>query len=771
MIVSVNKRYCYPLNYFVRLKTSQADESSKEKNSTPRTIIKLLFQKKGEPIAWPSVKHVSELTLRCCEAKTDILDVEAFFIKEYDKNKAKKNFFPPLLYTKWTQEKTDQYILQMLMQLEKLLQSKEKIHFPLRRALYVSTVWRLVQIFETCITENIDSGSNLVSNFSKRCSLEHSLQDIDIYLALAKLQADKELSIPVELHEPLAKLTRSIAYHPGGGNTFIQSFPRCLQYENYESMLNRLINDQTVDIKCKISFLLSLSALQWHKANFSSSLDSLSTATTLFIRNIDQQIYQSESEGIILKELCVYFCRLWFYISNNAAEKGMKPAIYHLHTQSQYFLSLDHPIGFLPSYFLLMAAELHQDSKLCSLLQPLVNTNDRSEDFEKFVKIPVTTNKNKMFHINNYIQQAFNNHHKRQLEKQELKEKQQQKQMEEKQLEVETTSLLEDKNENQSEFGVFSNEEIPLEIQKEMLDVRILELTLCKNGTGVLELYFENIKNGLAPGREAAEAIVQLFSSTEDIESLNLLFKVTPEPYTIRNEFYKEICEIKLRNIITRWQNDEKLDAWIQIIEFYRNLMDDRKNYVISGPAIQQTVKKCRQFCKLIIEDNMRRENQFLAALKSGSLRLASEHRDVYLLLTFWEALFFSTSYEHQTAADKLLEELPQLVQYMQIDSVVSRAEKYQTESYFRKLIELNLKYNGSDYNKSRSFEALLRFLTQNERLKAGDETIKVAKALNIRITADYMTDFLEMRKTKPLTSGSSIFNAFKSAFFKKKDE
>ena len=45
--------------------------------------------------------------------------------------------------------------------------------------------------------------------------------------------------------------------------------------------------------------------------------------------------------------------------------------------------------------------------------------------------------------------------------------------------------------------------------------------------------------------------------------------------------------------------------------------------------------------------------------------------RDVYLLLTLWEALFFSASYEHKTQAEKLLEELPQLGKLDQVQFTV----------------------------------------------------------------------------------------------------
>lgn len=63
--------------------------------------------------------------------------------------------------------------------------------FPISRAKYVSTVWRLVNIFEICLDQDLKAGATLLNNFSMRCKSEHSLYDIELYLALATLQSDK----------------------------------------------------------------------------------------------------------------------------------------------------------------------------------------------------------------------------------------------------------------------------------------------------------------------------------------------------------------------------------------------------------------------------------------------------------------------------------------------------------------------------------------------------------------------------------------------------
>jgi len=313
-------------------------------------------------------------------------------------------------------------------------------------------------------------------------------------------------------------------------------------------------------------------------------------------------------------------------------------------------------------------------------------------------------------------------------------------------------------------------EGLTLDLKRELLDVKLLQMLVTKDNRQIVNIYLSHIKNGVCPTDEVLKALVDFFSNSEDIDSMDLLFKATPSIFEARDNFYLEMNQVQLRKIIEKWQNNDVLDAWIEAVELYRSIWGHSKSCLASKNASDTIIRKVRQFCKLIIEDNLRREKQFLPAFKSGSLMLASEHNDVYLLLTYWEALFFSTKYDHQLLADQLIEEIPQLVSAMSIDSVITRANSYDKEDIFRKLIELILRNNGSDYNKSRSFEALLGYLIKHRRVQAGEVTIRTAKSMNIRITTDYQVDFLKLKKENTSTL-TGVFNSISRMLYKKPDQ
>ena len=198
-------------------------------------------------------------------------------------------------------------------------------------------------------------------------------------------------------------------------------------------------------------------------------------------------------------------------------------------------------------------------------------------------------------------------------------------------------------------------------IQQDLLDIKVLEGVVRKDVEGLLDLYLVSARADVYPGHEATQALLQLFINNNDLESLNLLFRGSAENSEHRQLFYTESVSIQFQNIFKQWEIGKRLESWIQLVELYRSILSDRTEARISMSASEELVIKCRKIAKLFIEENIDTENSFLDAIRSGGLRVASEHRDIYILLALWEGLFFSNKFESQEKADKMFEEIPQL--------------------------------------------------------------------------------------------------------------
>ena len=55
---------------------------------------------------------------------------------------------------------------------------------------------------------------------------------------------------------------------------------------------------------------------------------------------------------------------------------------------------------------------------------------------------------------------------------------------------------------------------------------------------------------------------------------------------------------------------------------------------------------------------------------------MATDFADYSLLLIYWEALFFSVEMEHNQLSDLILDNVPALLDQINIDSVLQRCER-----------------------------------------------------------------------------------------------
>jgi len=713
---------------------------------------------------WPSVPAVTELTVRLSEAKVTLLEVEDYFVREA-RSKSKgastskeSNFYSRHLYKNWEKRKSCQDLDTFLRHFEeRFYQNQSKIGLGIKRYEYVLGLWRLMGILESL---DPTDQMNRFTEFCSTISREYNTSDLPVYLALHQLQfSQADMELPVEVLRPLTTLFNSVT--PVSGNPD-PAFPSSLQLINKEKALVSMDQLDTEPI-VKASVLFSLSTLRWGKSNFSLSLDALSTATLLYLQQIQEQGVSDE----YMSGMTVQLCSAWMKISSSACKQKMKPAIEYLVTQAEYFNTTIPGVGVLPLYvFYLAAREKGGDKEILKAVESQIPSSLWSPKFEKCFLVESMTLETKTFFLNDFVKNIASNTKQEEVHiplvvSAEATGTTASSSAEDKSTAVEDKdSAEEDKSpglEDIVESQVASLTGTEPAIQRELLDIKILEGVVRKDEEELLDLYLVSARNGIYPGDEATEALIQLFVTTNDTDSLTLLFRGSGEDSKHRELFYHQITSIQFQSIIKLWENEKRLEAWIQLVELYRGILSDRTEARILLSTSEELAIKCRKIAKLFIEENIDTDDSFLDAIRSGGLRVASEHRDVYFLLALWEGLFFSPKFESQEKAENMLEELPQLVKFLNIDPVITRAQQYNREELFRRIMELTLRHNATAYNKSRSFEALLAFQTEVGNLAAGERTIKSAKTLDIRITADYLHDFLRVKQEEQLVNQTRV--------------
>lgn len=82
--------------------------------------------------------------------------------------------------------------------------------------------------------------------------------------------------------------------------------------------------------------------------------------------------------------------------------------------------------------------------------------------------------------------------------------------------------------------------------------------------------------------------------------------------------------------------------------------------------------------------------------------------KDSSILVLYWEALFFSDKFRMQEMAETFLFEHPEVARNLDADHILSRASDVTDDRVFRQLIEICMRFDLDDYNKTRAFEGLL---------------------------------------------------------------
>merc|ERR1711974_230013 len=104
-----------------------------------------------------------------------------------------------------------------------------------------------------------------------------------------------------------------------------------------------------------------------------------------------------------------------------------------------------------------------------------------------------------------------------------------------------------------------------------------------------------------------------------------------------------------------------------------------------------------------------------------------------------------SSDIEHHQLSDLILDNVPVLLDQINIDSVLQRCQR--SEKNYRRLVEICLNRQCSEYVQSRVFEEMLVQQVRRGNLPGAGQTLSCANSLNIKITADYVQEYLQAKQ------------------------
>lgn len=311
------------------------------------------------------------------------------------------------------------------------------------------------------------------------------------------------------------------------------------------------------------------------------------------------------------------------------------------------------------------------------------------------------------------------------------------------------------------------------DVAQQLLDISLLEFVSKNMLKEAVDLLLSEARNQVLPSMASLKALVSLLEESEDLTHLDSLYRCIPIQCPQRDIIYVSMGTLRLKPIAKNLQAGRKLLSWVKLIEFYRKTWADKNNGVVSDKHSDALLNICLKHLKLVIEEVMisdqelKETQDMIKAIKVGVGRIVTEYGDGSPIGLLWESMFFSSSWDHQEEASKVIEQMPSLLGALDIDKLLARAVRYKEEEIFRKIVELCLKYDAPSYHKSRAFEEVLAYQTRSDNVLGGNHTIQTAKSLDIRISADYMQEFMELKKEIEGSLSRSLLHRAKNIFNK----
>ena len=614
--------------------------------------------------AWPSLTNISILTSRCQQAGVDMDQVEDFFIRHFRKasksdeksganHNREYNFFSKHLLEKYQIDNSvlTRYLTSYL--LPNIYQKVDKVKLPIKRAEYCMAMMRLAYILgdmPTMTEENI----KIVETFILTSNIKDETLQTILKLAVAKrndyqvTEEDREVLINFVCDKRIV-----VAGETEGSGA---KMPSLLTLADSLKMISTLVSSP-VSLYDRTRLLGRTSQLCWEQGNFSLALDTLTTSTEQYLAGLLSED-QKDQEKLLSAALDIVDVR--HSIASTAATENMMPAMVYLVSGAEMVAAKwpQSGLGLLPSYILLLSVN-NVNTEAASLIKEKMEARIverlRSSKFERCFLVAGMTRETKLFFIKDYLQRLLFDSSP-----------------------LETQSTPEIITETQQIKEEIPAIKIDAALAVDMLDISVLELASEKKNAEMTDaILLEHSKSGLLPSSQALETVIKTLQDSSDLYSLTSLRRLVPPERSERERIYEAIASLKLRELNSRWEED-KVKAWVGLVQLYRKIWTDQTEGEIPVETRQAAVRKCCNYARLFIEEAIQSpaSDKLMKPMQLGCSKVATDFADLSLLTMYWEALFFSVEMDHNQLSDLILDNVPALLDQINIDSVLQRCER-----------------------------------------------------------------------------------------------
>jgi len=751
-----NRIQNYAANKDKTIDNKETKLEPKKIQSMPSQLTRLISDTRDE--GWPRLSKVCTLAQRGSSAGVDMDQVEEFLIHHYRKNSGKEtktgkkkepNFYSKHLLERWLKGRTES-LEELCSYLDTNIYSQaDKVKLPIKRLEYCMAVWRMAAVIENCFEKENVEALNKIEAFATKVSTEDDT--IMHLIILGKLAYQKDFQGFDEHYLP------GIILEITAKKDIIKSsstlMPNLVLFVDLPKQLERLLAlDLTPDDRIRLQ--LTNCRVLWKYSHFSASLDHLSLATEGFLNLSQTALVTASSEQSFLS-LALPLVEMWREVGLTAAQQNLTPALDYLLAVSEMTAKRATNLSLLPGYVLWLAVKDSPATKdLTAKLESRVTTRLRGEKFERCFIVEGMTEETKQFFVKDFIRRLL-------LDTVSVPVGslyQEQKDTEV----IDPVSETKGIEESVSE----PTESVPSGISQQLLDISVMELATEKKIPEMIDLIITEERQGALPATPTMNVVVELLCEVGDLYSLDQLDRLMPANSQEKENIYLATGKIKLRSLNSAWESGKKLETWVKMVEFYRDIWSQKSKGSIQLQTGDIMLKTCRSYVKLFIEETVLNSNhKIIPGIQAGSIKVASEFGDLNLLLVYWEALFFGPQFEQHQVAETLLDNMPQLVDHIQIDLVLARCQR--DESNYRRLVEMCLKQKCPPYTQSRIFEELLANQTRSFNISGANETIKCAKSLDIKITADFFQDYLNAKQEVEAQAENNVYNKVKNFIFR----
>ena len=641
----------------------------------PSRLTKLVTDCKDG--GWPSLTNIAILTSKCQQAGVDMDQVEDFFIRQFrkasksdDKSGAKQNnreynFFSKHLLEKY---KIDDSVLTRYLTsyLEpNIYQKVDKLKLPIKRAEYCMAMMRLAYILGDMPTRT-EENIKIVETFLHTSNIKDETLETILKLAEAKRN---DYQVTEEDRGVLINFVcdKRIVVSGETERTGAQ-MPSLLTLADSLKMISMMMSSSTVSLYDRTRLLGRSSQVCWDQGNFSLALDTLHTNTDHYLAGLLSEDTQDQEK---LLSAALDIVDVWHSFASTAATENMKPAMEYLVVGAEMVAAKwpQSGLGLFPSYILLVsvntvnteAANLVREKMEARIVPRL-----RSAKFERCFLVAGMTRETKLFFIKDYLQRLL------------LDSWESPSQPTETATQIETQNTPETKTEPEQ-----NNEEIPAikidaALAVDMLDISVLEFASEKKTAEMTDaILLEHSKSGLLPSSQALVTVIKTLQDSGDLYSLTSLHRLVPPEREERGRIYEAIASIKLKELNSQWEKD-KVRAWVGLVQLYRKIWTDQREGEIPVETRQSSLMKCCNYARLFIEEAMlsTANDQLMKPVQLGCSKVATDFADLSLLLIYWEALFFSGEMEHHQLSDLILDNVPALLDQINIESVLERCQR-----------------------------------------------------------------------------------------------